>query len=194
VYSGIARSPNASTRFQVSVGQLRANQITVTGDVLRPGSYQVSSVGGLFNALYQAGGPTTEGSFRQVEMHRVEALADRPWDYQPPPGQVGQKSIIPLEELIADALDCGVNTKKVREEYLHMVAQGGNEFGILLDLTGPELEAFCQPKIKEAILRVRRGEVKIAPGYDGEFGKISIYREIDKSFKPQAGGVQLKLA
>ena len=70
VYSGVSRSPNATTRFQVSVGALRANQVTVTGDVRRPGSYQVSSVGGLFNALYQAGGPTAEGSFRRIEVHR----------------------------------------------------------------------------------------------------------------------------
>jgi protein involved in polysaccharide export with SLBB domain len=46
------------------------NQVTVTGDVRRPGSYQVSSVGGLFNALYQAGGPTADGSFRHIEVHR----------------------------------------------------------------------------------------------------------------------------
>lgn len=126
-------------------------------------------------------------------LHRVEALADRPWDYKEPAGAVGQKSIIPLEELLADAFDCGTNTKKVREEYLHMVAQGGNEFGILLDRTDAELEKFCQPKIKEAILRVRRGDVRIAPGYDGEFGKISIYRKIEKSFKPEPGGVQMKM-
>lgn len=74
VYSGISRSPDASTRFQLSLGRLRANQITVTGDVLRPGSYQVSSVGGLFNALYRAGGPTTGGSFRHVEVHRGGSL------------------------------------------------------------------------------------------------------------------------
>ena len=70
VYSGVSRSPNATTRFQVSVGALRVNQVAVTGDVVRPGSYQVSSVGGLFNALYQAGGPTAEGSFRHIEVHR----------------------------------------------------------------------------------------------------------------------------
>jgi polysaccharide biosynthesis/export protein len=70
VYSGVSRAPNASTRFQISIGGLRANQIMVTGDVIRPGSYQVSSVGGLFNALYQAGGPTGNGSFRYVEIHR----------------------------------------------------------------------------------------------------------------------------
>jgi polysaccharide biosynthesis/export protein len=70
VYSGVTRSPNASTRFQVTVGQLRTNQIFVTGDVLMPGSYVVSSVSGVFNALYQAGGPTESGSFRNVEVHR----------------------------------------------------------------------------------------------------------------------------
>jgi polysaccharide biosynthesis/export protein len=70
VYSGVTRSPSASTRFQVTVGQLRTNQVFVTGDVLMPGSYVVSSVSGVFNALYQAGGPTENGSFRNVEVHR----------------------------------------------------------------------------------------------------------------------------
>jgi polysaccharide biosynthesis/export protein len=70
VYSGVTRSPNASTRFQVTIGQLRTNQVFVTGDVLMPGSYIVSSVSGVFNALYQAGGPTESGSFRNVEVHR----------------------------------------------------------------------------------------------------------------------------
>jgi polysaccharide biosynthesis/export protein len=70
VYSGVTRSPDATTRFQVTVGQLRTNQVFVTGDVLMPGSYVVSSVGGVFNALYLAGGPTESGSFRNVEVHR----------------------------------------------------------------------------------------------------------------------------
>lgn len=70
VYSGISRSPGASTRFQVSLGELRMNQVFVRGEVVVPGSYQVSSVGTLFNALYQAGGPTATGSFRGVEVFR----------------------------------------------------------------------------------------------------------------------------
>jgi polysaccharide biosynthesis/export protein len=70
VYSGVSRAPNATTRFQVTIGQLRTNQVFVTGDVVMPGSYVVSSVAGVFNALYQAGGPTEHGSFRSVEIHR----------------------------------------------------------------------------------------------------------------------------
>jgi polysaccharide biosynthesis/export protein len=70
VYSGISRSAGATTRFAVSIGQLRTNQVFVRGDVAIPGAHQVSSVAGLFNVLYQAGGPTRDGSFRRVEVHR----------------------------------------------------------------------------------------------------------------------------
>ncbi len=70
VYSGVRRSADATTRFQVSLGELRTNQIFVIGDVARPAAYQVSSVGTVLNALYRAGGPTTRGSFRNVEIWR----------------------------------------------------------------------------------------------------------------------------
>jgi protein involved in polysaccharide export with SLBB domain len=70
IYSGISRGADATERFQVSIGQLRTNQIFIAGDVAAPGSYQVSSVAGLFNALYQAGGPTAQGSFRRVQLWR----------------------------------------------------------------------------------------------------------------------------
>lgn len=70
VYSGIRRGAGATTRFSVSVARLRTNQVYVVGDVDRPGSYRVSSAGTLMTALYAAGGPTANGSFRQVELRR----------------------------------------------------------------------------------------------------------------------------
>jgi protein involved in polysaccharide export with SLBB domain len=70
VYSGVSRSRNASTRFQVTLGKLRANQVYVLGDVARPAAYQVSSAGTVLNALYQAGGPSGAGSFRNIEVRR----------------------------------------------------------------------------------------------------------------------------
>jgi polysaccharide biosynthesis/export protein len=74
VYSGVSRSASATTRFQVSIGQLRMNQVFVRGEVVMPGAYQVSSAGSLFNALYLAGGPTENGSFRRIEVHRGDRL------------------------------------------------------------------------------------------------------------------------
>jgi polysaccharide export outer membrane protein len=70
VYSGISRSSSATARFQISLGRLRMNQVYVRGEVAVPGAHQVSSSGGLFHALYQAGGPTADGTFRSVQVHR----------------------------------------------------------------------------------------------------------------------------
>jgi PHP family Zn ribbon phosphoesterase len=125
-------------------------------------------------------------------MHRVEDLADKPWDHQEAEGATGQRSIIPLEELLADAFDCGPGTKKVQEEYRRIVAEGGNEFAVLLDLTPEELKKVCGPRVAEGIGLMRAGKVNIAPGYDGVFGVVSVFRKVEGDFKP-AGPVQMKL-
>lgn len=74
VYSGVRRTAGAPTRFSVSVARLRANQVFVLGEVERPGSYTVSSAGTAITALYAAGGPTTSGSFRSIQIKRRERL------------------------------------------------------------------------------------------------------------------------
>jgi len=75
VYSGVRRT-NPTTRFQLSLAKLRNIQIYVAGDVVRPGAYQVSAAGTVLNALYAAGGPTTNGSFRRVDIRRGGQLVD----------------------------------------------------------------------------------------------------------------------
>ncbi len=76
VYSGIRRGPNPRTRFTVTVTRLRNIQVLVTGDVVRPGAYQISAAGTVLSALYAAGGPTESGSFRHVELRRGGKLVD----------------------------------------------------------------------------------------------------------------------
>ena len=76
VYSGVRRGPNARTRFQASLAKLRKIQVYVAGDVIRPGAYQISAAGTVLNALYAAGGPTTNGSFRRVDVRRGGQLVD----------------------------------------------------------------------------------------------------------------------
>ncbi|MBA3317604.1 MAG: SLBB domain-containing protein [Gemmatimonadales bacterium] len=76
VYSGVRRSPDARTQFQVSLAKLRKLQVYVAGDVVRPGAYQVSAAGTVLNALYAAGGPTTNGSFRRIDIRRGGKLVD----------------------------------------------------------------------------------------------------------------------
>ena len=66
VYSGVRRGPGATTHFYITPARLGSNQIFVTGDVVRPGSYRVSSAGTALTALYAARGPNDNGSLRNV--------------------------------------------------------------------------------------------------------------------------------
>lgn len=76
VYSGVRRGAGATTTFKVTVARLRRNQIFVVGEVTRPGSYQVSAAGTTLSALYAAGGPTEQGSFRRILIRRGNTLVD----------------------------------------------------------------------------------------------------------------------
>ncbi len=76
-YSGVRRGPEATTQFQLTLGQLRPNQVFVTGEVAQPGTYLVHAVASTLNALYLAGGPTPECSFRDVRINRGNQMAHR---------------------------------------------------------------------------------------------------------------------
>src|SRR5882672_3424946 len=69
VYSGVRRT-NPTTRFDISVANVRANQIYVVGEVSQPGAYQISSLGTVLTALYAAGGVTDRANLRSVEVRR----------------------------------------------------------------------------------------------------------------------------
>src|SRR5467141_3263306 len=71
VYSGVRRGANATTRFDVTVANVRANQVYVVGEVSQPGAYQISSLGTVFTALYAAGGLTERAKIRGVEVQRL---------------------------------------------------------------------------------------------------------------------------
>src|SRR5436190_4655486 len=71
VYSGVRRTANATTRFDVTVANVRANQVYVIGEVSQPGAYQISSLGTVFTALYAAGGVTERAKLRGVEVRRL---------------------------------------------------------------------------------------------------------------------------
>jgi polysaccharide export outer membrane protein len=66
-YSGIS---SGQTHLDLSVSRVRSNVVFVTGEVARPGSYQVNALSTAFHALVRAGGPTSRGSFRNIEVRR----------------------------------------------------------------------------------------------------------------------------
>lgn len=56
--------------LNASLGQLRSIQIFVVGQARRPGSYTISSLSTLVNALFVSGGPSSKGSMRQIQVKR----------------------------------------------------------------------------------------------------------------------------
>jgi PHP family Zn ribbon phosphoesterase len=107
-------------------------------------------------------------------MHRVEELSDRPEGFVPK-NAIPSIHLIPLEEIIAEAMDYRVGTKAVETEYDRLVERGGSEFQILLDTPPDELALFVPKKILDGIIRTRQGKVSIIPGHDGVYGKVALF-------------------
>lgn len=112
-------------------------------------------------------------------LSRVHDLSDRQLTKMPE-GQVPYKSIVPLQEIIAESLSIkSTSSKKVQAMYESMIENIGSEFDILLDVEISEIESASTPAVAEAIRRMRAGKMNIRPGYDGIFGQVQIYSKKD---------------
>jgi len=122
----------------------------------------------------KCGKPVTVGV-----MARVEELADHPEGRKAPKAKPFL-SLIPLAEIIAEAKGCGANTKSVREIFFKMLARLGNELFILNDAPIDMIRKIAGDLVAEGIDRVRRGQVRIDAGYDGEYGHIKIFSDNER--------------
>lgn len=107
-------------------------------------------------------------------MNRVEQLADRPQGIILE-NVIPFKNLIPLDEIIAEAKGITKSSKVITREYLLAISYFGSEFEILMNAKREDLEKKLNRRIAEGILRVREERVDIQPGFDGEYGKISIF-------------------
>ncbi len=105
--------------------------------------------------------------------HRVEELADREEGFIPK-NKIPYKNLIPLEEIIAQALNRDVSSPFVQNEYLKLVSTLDNELNILIETPLEEIKRFTSEKIVEGIKLMREGKIQVEPGYDGVYGKIKI--------------------
>ncbi len=112
-------------------------------------------------------------------LYRVEELASRPHGYTPS-GRHGYQSIIPLTDILSEIFDVGPKTKKVTTLYERALERSGPELEILLKRPLAEIETLGIPLLSEAIEKMRAAKVDIAPGFDGEYGKVGLFTAQEK--------------
>ena len=109
-------------------------------------------------------------------LHRVLDLADRPAGAKPAVAKYFQH-LIPLPEILAEVLQCGPATKKVEELYFRLLEKLGPELGILRHASLAAVAQAGGALLAAGIDKMRREEVHIQGGYDGEYGIIRLFTE-----------------
>ncbi|HAK95177.1 MAG TPA: DNA helicase UvrD [Planctomycetes bacterium] len=120
--------------------------------------------------------PACGKAVTQGVLHRVEVLADRPAGALPPGAHVFER-LVPLEEIIAEALGAGVATRGVRRAYMGLIALLGPELDVLRHAPIDAIDRAGPAAVGTAVRRMRRGEIAVEPGYDGEYGTIRLLPE-----------------
>ena len=110
--------------------------------------------------------------------YRVEELADRA-ENEVKLDKPFLK-LIPLHELISAQYSKGLNTKFVWNIFNNLMKKFNSEFDILLKAEEADLNKIVDPVLTETILKNRRQEIEVKPGYDGVYGVPLIARKVDE--------------
>lgn len=120
-------------------------------------------------------------------LHRMEALSTRvstavmpggdrllhdPSGVRPP-----FRRLVPLREIIAEAIRQGPQTKRVDALYLDLVRAGGSELAVLERMSPGAIATATGERIAEGIVKARMGDLAIAPGYDGLYGSVRLWAD-----------------
>jgi uncharacterized protein (TIGR00375 family) len=112
-------------------------------------------------------------------LYRVEELADRKEGHKPEKCHPYTSSI-QLVDILAEVLRVGPASKKVKQTYQTALHKLGSEFNILHTLNVDAIEQATIPLLGEGIARMRRKEINVIPGYDGEYGRVRIFKDQER--------------
>lgn len=126
-------------------------------------------------------------------MHRVEELArgsdwfggetvkSNPngvkWILDPSGKHPPFVKLVQLIQIIAEAQSSTVSSMKVVEVYNKLCGRFGSELNVLLKVSSKDLINEAGEKIAEGIIKVRRGDIVILPGFDGQYGVVKIWED-----------------
>ncbi len=113
--------------------------------------------------------------------HRVEELADRPAGFRPAHAKPFE-SLAPLPEVIAASTGLPAAGKRTAALYERLLRELGSEFHILREVPIGDIAQAAGPCVAEGVRRLRLGQAERRPGFDGQYGVISLLSpdEIEK--------------
>jgi protein involved in polysaccharide export with SLBB domain len=162
--------------LNVNMGQLRSIQIFVVGEARKPGSYTVSSLSTLLNALFASGGPLPQGSLRDIQVRRGGATVT---DFD-----------------LYDLLLHGDKSKDVRLESgdVIFIPTVGPQAAVLGSVNTPAIYELRGETSFEQLIALAGGRTTLAAGTSVRVERISNHTErsvvdVDLS-QPNAGTVQ----
>lgn len=65
------------TNVAINLGNIRSIKVTITGQVVKAGTYTISSLSTVYNALGASGGPSTNGSYRNIQVVRNNKVVSK---------------------------------------------------------------------------------------------------------------------
>lgn len=113
---------------------------------------------------------TTEHNFIEDEDHYGTVWLKDKNGLRPP-----FVNLVPLLEILAEALNSGVTTQAVTTMYNNLVTQFGSEHEILLRSPLEKIQTAAGVTIAEGIQRVRERNISINPGFDNTYGVVEIW-------------------
>jgi len=133
-------------------------------------------------------------------MHRVEELANMPdnnftpqqdefgviWMRDPKKVRPPYVSLVPLLEILSEALHGGVATDRVLGMFDRLVNYFGSEHEVLFRVPLIEIKNVAGERVAQGIEKVRARNIKISPGYDNEYGVVAIWNEEEEAAKQVA--------
>ncbi len=114
-------------------------------------------------------------------LHRVEELADREPGARPE-GSKPFERLLPLEEVLGELLGCSSSSRKVKELYSKILSRWGPEIPFLSQMSLEVLRGTSLAPLAEALDRMRRGEVILEAGFDGQYGVVRLFRPGERSW------------